>query len=235
MITVAMVYKSGGDYCASDAVKLARAVHRNLTVPHKIVCLTDDVAIESKFAIVEWTLMPLTADLPGWWSKMELFKIHGSVLYFDLDTIITGNIDALAQWVINLGSKDLLMLRGFYKQDQCSGIMGWNGDVSWIFYRFITQKTQFTHRHSAIVMQCGRHMYRGDQEWLRAIVMPQLNVTFAQDVQPGIVSYKVNLQNKTYALIAEGISIICFHGKPRPCEVNPKPQWLEQHWSLCNG
>lgn len=228
MITIALLYKSGGDYKAVDAVKLARAVHRNLTVPHRIVCLTDDVAIEIESVTVGWTLMPLIADLPGWWSKIELFKIHGPVLYFDLDTVITGNIDVLAQWAINASpGEDLLMLRDFYKGNEASGIMGWNGDQQWVFDQFNKHVPAF----SGTVLRWNRKRFRGDQEWMRAVVVPRLKIDMAQDIQPGIVSYKVDLRDKGSTTLAEGTSVVCFHGKPRPWEVHPVPQWMKGHWN----
>lgn len=232
MIIVALLYKTGGDYTPDDVTRLALALRRNLTVLHRIVCMTDDPATISKIDALDG-VMTLNHDLPGWWSKMELFKIHGPVLYFDLDTIITGNIDALTHWVIKASSeKDLLMLRGFYRQDQCSGIMGWNRSMHWIFSKFIAQsKIEFMHS-DIIRMRWGKSIWRGDQEWLRAVVISQLNVTMAQDVQSGIVSYKVDVAYRAHKDLPYDANIVCFHGKPRPCEMDPIPKWMEEHWRV---
>ena len=234
MITIAMIYKTGGDYQASDVDKLARAVRRNLTVPHKIVCLTDVPTVVYR-AMTQDKLLnayPLNHDLPGWLSKMELFKIHGPLLCFDLDTIISGNIDMLAEWVLQANSdKDLLMLRGFYRQDQCSGILGWKSSLHWIFSRFVAQTNiKFAQTSNGVNVCWGKHTYRGDQEWLRALVTSQLNVTMAQDVQLGIRSYKVHIKDNEQQALPFGTNIVCFHGKPRPCEVDPVPDWMKRHW-----
>lgn len=231
MIIVALLYKTGGDYTPDDVTRLALALRRNLTVPHRIICMTDDPATISKIDALNG-VMTLNHDLPGWWSKMELFKIHGPVLYFDLDTVITDNIDALMHWVIKASvEKDLLMLRGFYRQDQCSGILGWNGSMHWIFDKFIKQRPEFIHSN-VIRMRCGKYIHRGDQEWLRAVVTPRLNVTMAQDVQSGIRSYKIHIKDDEQQVLPVNTNIVCFHGKPRPCEVDPIPKWMEEHWRV---
>lgn len=100
MLTVACVYRTfsgnlqlGGNYDATWVQKLKRGVERHLSVPHRFVCLSN-VEIEGVDVI------PLTQDTwVGWWSKIELFepgKFDGPVLYFDLDVIFAGNIDAMA-------------------------------------------------------------------------------------------------------------------------------------------
>ena len=45
------------------------------------------------------SLLPI--DLRGWWNKLYLFKpgvLEGRVLYIDLDTVIVGDLDPLAQY-----------------------------------------------------------------------------------------------------------------------------------------
>lgn len=224
MITIAMVYKTGGDYTPLDVARLARGVRRNLTVPYQIVCMTDNATAISKIDNVDG-IMTLNHDLPGWWSKMELFKLHGPVLYLDLDTVIVGNIDALALSIPQMSpGEDLLMLRGFYKQDQCSGIMGWNGNQQWIFNKFVKHQSEFVQR-TTMNMRWNNVMYRGDQEWLQSVITMRLKITMAQDIQPGIISYKVDVRER-YIDLPDDTSIVCFHGKPRPSEVRPIPNWM---------
>jgi hypothetical protein len=95
MLTVACVYKQGGKYDRADYVgKLARGVKRNLTVPHRFICLTDAPIMADGVDVV-----PLEQDWPGYWSKLEIHRpglLDGPLLYFDLDTIVCGNIDGLA-------------------------------------------------------------------------------------------------------------------------------------------
>jgi hypothetical protein len=90
MLTVVCV-KWGTRYGAEYVTRLQRGVQRHLTVSHRFVCLTENPVdgVECE---------PLPSDLPGWWSKLALFRpglLPGNKLYLDLDVILTANIDAL--------------------------------------------------------------------------------------------------------------------------------------------
>ena len=66
MLTVASVFKSGGTYFPKYVRVLRDAVRRNLTIPHRFVCLTDvDVPCER---------IPLIHGWPSFYSKIELFR-----------------------------------------------------------------------------------------------------------------------------------------------------------------
>lgn len=99
MLTIACVYRSfvhthfGHSYDETWVQKLAAGVARNLTVPHRFVCLTNMGEIEGVETI------PLVNEWEGWWSKIELFRpglFDGPVLSFDLDVMFTGSIDHMA-------------------------------------------------------------------------------------------------------------------------------------------
>ena len=95
MITVACVLKSGGRYNADWVYKLQEMVRQRLSLPHHFVCLSD-IPIPGVDVIL------LRHDWPGWWSKIELFGpslYHAKrILYLDLDVLVTGSLDAIAQF-----------------------------------------------------------------------------------------------------------------------------------------
>jgi hypothetical protein len=67
-------------------------VAKNLTLPHQFVCLSN-VHVKGVGCI------PLEDDLPGWWSKIELFKHDfGRTLYLDLDTLPVGSLDEIVNY-----------------------------------------------------------------------------------------------------------------------------------------
>lgn len=92
-ITVACVLKSGGRYTPIWAQRLKAMVARNLTLPHRFICLSDaDVpGIET---------IPLRHGWHRWWSKIELFgpalQDCERALYLDLDTLPVGSLDEVA-------------------------------------------------------------------------------------------------------------------------------------------
>lgn len=93
MLTVACVLSTPSlTYNENWVHRLKKSIEKHLSVPHRFVCLTNLPHING----VE--TQPLTENLPGWWSKIELFKpgqLDGPVLFFDLDMMACGSLDEL--------------------------------------------------------------------------------------------------------------------------------------------
>jgi len=126
MLTVVCVLKSGGDYTTKYVRVLRDAMSRHLDVEYNFVCYTDfDHPINQ---VCE--TRPLLHEYPGWWSKIEVFRETGRVIYFDLDTYILGPLGSLAR---ALDPGTFYMLRPFHRKEVwASGIMAWNGDFSFV-------------------------------------------------------------------------------------------------------
>ncbi|TXM71594.1 hypothetical protein FV218_14945 [Methylobacterium sp. WL69] len=95
MTTLITVLKGGGRYDATWVERLARGVRRHAPAFHRIVCLTD-----LPLAVAGVERVPLRHDWPAWWAKMEAFRpglTEGPTLLCDLDTVLTGPADALAE------------------------------------------------------------------------------------------------------------------------------------------
>jgi hypothetical protein len=127
MINVVCVLREGGriGYDASWVEKLQNAVTRNLTMPHKFICLSD--------CDVPCTRIPLDTDGDGFWAKMQLFKpnlFDGPVLYIDLDTVICSNIDDIIKSVKH---EKFVMWLEPDKQIHSSAMMWWQGDYSYLW------------------------------------------------------------------------------------------------------
>ena len=218
MLTVACVYKSGGDYDIVYVERLLNGLRKNLKKPCRIICLSDIIRrpVQSRDNSI-CGFIPLMHYWPGWWAKIELFRLQPPVLYFDLDTIITGDITPLAEWVEH-ECEGLMMLRGFYKGDRCSGIMGWRHGMYTLYTQFKSIKQpNFIKTPRGYNMRTAGRSYRGDQEWIASMLAYRTPVTFAQDIFPGIKSYKVDIMPTGKVNDAK---IVCFHGKPRPHEID---------------
>ena len=164
--------------------------------------------------------MPLLSDWPTWWAKLEVFRIKGPVLYFDLDTIVVGSIDPLVEAVARLEADDFLMLRAFRDGNWASGIMGWTGDYDWLRMLFTSLSPSFPCVKSFIRARVGSQIYWGDQEWIREQLKKRAtNVIAAQNVCPGIYSYR----RHCLEALPSNARIVCFHGQPRPADVQPCP------------
>ena len=212
MIAVFCVLKSGGDYNLDYVMKLRNMIKRNSTVPYDFICLTD-LEIDPRVC----KSIPLVREWAGWWSKIELFRPgltdKQKIIYFDLDTLIVKNIDDILSY-----AHSMTALRPWNRKNRqaglsASGMMAWRNDASnsFLFDQFKLENIS---------------NYRGgDQEYISKILMENgVETTFFQTAFSGIYSYKRNCRK---GLLSDA-RIVCFHGKPRPHEMNQK--WVKENW-----
>ena len=192
--TLACVYRTGGDFSPEYVQRLVESMRRH-SDGCRIVCLSDDPAVSRYCEHV-----PLVNDWAGWWSKLELFNLPGKTVYFDLDTVIKGDLTPLVEY-----PHQFTMLSDFYKPHRpASGVMAWEGDYRYLMDGFTMEKA---------------NEYRtpakwGDQGW----ISERLDPDRWQDVIPGqIASYKASSKAEI-----EAAAVVCFHGRPRPHEVDWK-------------
>ena len=210
-LRVALVLRSGGEYRPEHVRALVAQLERHLPGVG-VVCLSD--------VDVPCARVPLQHGWPGWWSKMELFRpdLSGDILYFDLDTVIVGDLSEFK--VLSAPT----MLSDFYWPERpASGVMFlpescrrkvWN---RWI---------ESPDRH---MVACGR---LGDQKFIGDALGP---VRRFQNVLPGrIVSYKAHVQRKGAhrratgnGTVPAGASVVCFHGRPRPWGI--REDWVPDY------
>jgi len=131
MITIATVLRSGGEYEPRHVVAL-RDMCRRFVPMHRFICLTD------KPNALPLETIELLHDWPGWWSKMEIFRLRGPVLYLDLDTVIVRDISPVIELA---GDDEFVILRDFYrgrmnKAAMQSSMMLWSGDMSRLYRAF---------------------------------------------------------------------------------------------------
>lgn len=139
MVNIICVYKSGNfkqgyinaTYKPEHVLRLKKQVEENVTTPFKFYCLSD-VEIEG----VE--VIPLTDNLKGWWSKVEIFKHFEDFLYLDLDITILRNIDEL----IKTQGKFLAYEDALKKGELNSSIMRVRGNYRFIYDIFIQNKLE---------------------------------------------------------------------------------------------
>jgi hypothetical protein len=194
MLTVASVLKSGGIYDATWVARLRAGVARHLPVEHRFLCLSDvpDLPCER---------IPLKHDWPGWWAKLEAFRLPGPVLMFDLDTAIVGDISDLARVATEAR---FAILRDFYRTDGLgSGVMAFR-DADVVRPLYSAFREQWFHAIKAL-------RGRGDQGFIEDNV-DRSTVALWQDELPGqICSYKVHCRSG----IPENARVVCLHGKPK--------------------
>lgn len=192
-----------GDYCGRGdryVRSLKAMVKRHLTVQHKFYCITD----EPKDGIECISAHP---DLMGWWQKIYMFKPglfdENTLIYFDLDTFILQNIDALADY-----KGDFAMLKDFWAPVPASGVMIWRQKNSIVWEDYLNQGMP-------------QHHINGDGGWLGDNFKCDLLQELYQ--QGYFVSYKTECLKQP----PKRAHVCCFHGEPRPHEAKgwPRDVW----------
>lgn len=157
-----------------------------------LVCLSD-VQIDGIKTIL------LKYDWPGWWSKMELFRpdIKGDLFYIDLDTTVIKMPTMPDQTtVLSDFRKPHLIGSGLMFLKESDRAQVWN---DWI-------------KNPEKAMRGCRSGYKwGDQGFLLDYYR---HCQRWQNVSK-VYSYKYHCKNG----IPEDAEVICYHGKPRPWDV----------------
>jgi hypothetical protein len=226
-----------GDKFSNDYVyNLEAGVKRNTTQDINFICYSD-----KKIPGVNTVI--LDKGLDGWWNKLQLFKLANSkshmglskrYVLFDLDTIITGNID----WLLDydgefMGIENLGINNSKYEDiRQYEGVLQ-SGILAWDSLKCSEIWDWFKSEQEGIIQK-----YRGDGEFLHALIdSPDLLQRLYPDK---LRSYKYECHENG---LPEGPSIVCFHGQPsieeaisttvHPWGVTYEPrEWVKDYWKI---
>ena len=185
------VLRSGGEYRAEHVERLRKQCEVHAPGV-EFLCLSD---LDGG----------LVSDWPGWWAKIELFRLRGPVLYMDLDTTVIDDISPLLRIAED---HDFVALRDFNPKQRAmgSGLMAWSGDMSRIH-------AEFSASPAAHMKRCTTPAAWGDQGFIEPLTPDR---AYWQDLLPGaVVSWKKHCGSG----VPDGARVVCFHGKPRPWEV----------------
>lgn len=212
--------KVGERYGADYVNKLFNMVRKNLTIPHRFVCITDDddgfdSRIEARApAVTRW----------GWWNLMEFWAVPSwanglPIAYVGLDTIIRDNIDFILKDKLTMIEDFSSLIDGansIFKGTFADGVCCVPPEgYRWMWDRFLVE----IDRRNAFPMHV----------WL-TYVLAEKGITpdFYQKTDPGkVVSYKWP-EVKTEEPEA---AIICFHGEPRPAQAALETPWINKYWN----
>lgn len=191
MITVWCVCV-GDKYESGYVYALKEMVEKNLTIEHEFKCITT-----RKLDGIQTRNPPVPYQ--GWWSKIGLFYPRlatGPSLYFDLDVVITGNIDYLVDYTAHQLAAPANWAQSGHGGIQ-SSVLAWNGN--------------FTLPYEKFNYSLDSERLWGDQEFLYEL-MGENWVRI-----PGIGSYKYHV--RPTGEIPDWMKICVFHGEPKPIGV----------------
>lgn len=215
-----------GNYYSWDYVDILHdSIQRNISNPIRFHVWTEkERDVPNKY--IKHTLIPQNSEGPkkAWWYKTQLFnpKLYaGPIIYMDLDVIITGNLD----WMSKLSmqnfhaTKDFKCLFKKHRRAINSSVMAFdtsNYEHVW---------TKFKDNSERIMFQ-----YHGDQNYIDTEIVETKRLL----PEEKIVSYRwqvlhggMDMQTRGYphkdkidVKIDPDVSIVVFHGDPKPHELD---------------
>jgi hypothetical protein len=184
-----------------------------------------------KHELQEWP--GISGPKKSWWYKMQMFNskhFAGRMLYLDLDTVITKNLD----WMWELPDRHFWAIKDFKYlwrpswQGLNSSVMLWDTErYHWIWQDFLTKNINATVK-----------LHHGDQDYLTSVLDPK-DLRFF-DVNT-IKSWRWQCKDGGYNMAKRGYNrpdtgttvdpataIMVFHGKPKPHEIHDSV--VERYW-----
>ena len=212
MLTV-VCSKWGTQYGPEYVTRLRHMVERNLTLPHRFVCFTDDDRqVKAECLPIEpfWEGKPaavlhqrrgtISAGYPNLYLFRHDFPFPGRILYLDLDVVITGSLD------------DLCLKTGPFWAIKDWWAGNWNGSVT--LFESGCCPELWDDFPPADLAQLGngqdlltRYFPNGQawpDEWVR--------------------SYKIHCADG----VPEDCRVVVFHGQPKPSDVSDA--WVKESW-----
>lgn len=206
---IVTVLKAGKDFNPHHAVWLAKQIAA-FHPEAEFVCLTD-----TRIDHPEITEIYMPRPWAGFWSKMNLYNpelLPGDVFYLDLDSVVVGPIDDLVALDRSTGLRDF-----YHPRLLASGML------------FIREEDKapiydaFVHQPAHWINVCRTRARWGDQGFLENF---RDRFDHWQDVRPGrVCSYKVHCK-RNGGKIPDGVSVVCFHGIPRPWDAAQSLDWV---------
>ena len=216
-----LTLKWGTRYGSQFVNKLFKAVTRNLTLPFRFVCFTDDPTglddgIES-FPIPEIDLDPPERYLG--WRKLCLFRddlpLEGQCLFLDLDILITGSLDDFFSYE----TQKIPIIRDWVALGRRIFPKGPPVGNSSVF-RFNANECSFVYEQYLREKDWALSNFRPPQSYLTHCIRPRMafwpkqwTISFKEHCRPVFpLNYLVE------ARCPPDARIVVFHGRPDPDE-----------------
>ena len=227
-----VIHGTGYDWKYVD--RLYSMLCRHLSKPVKLHVYTEAERLVPlpyiKHNLIDWKI---GGPRQAWWYKVQMFnsKNHrGPLLYFDLDVVITKNID----WIWQLKTRHFWAVKDFKYiwrpeyQAINSSIMWWDTtQYDWVWQKFINLDLNQTIKR-----------FHGDQDYINSVISDQQRRYFSTDL---VKSWRwqcldggYDFKRRTWITpgsgtnISDNTAILVFHGNPKPDQTQDPV--VVQHW-----
>jgi hypothetical protein len=213
--------KHGTKYGPEYVNRLYNMIQRNLTIPHRFICFTDNS--RELNSNIEVRALP-SMNLQGWWWKPYIFKPDhfdtGDVNFFlDLDMVIISNIDKLINYLPGefIGLEDVGRI--FNRTPKLgSAVLRWTSgsqEKIWTTLELDPKLTKhFPGDQDYIWHLCQREIKFFPADWIRSYKWEVRNRSELVRLKSGWM-FK-NVRNPE---VHSDTAILAFHGTPNPADV----------------
>ena len=226
--------KHGTKYSADYVNRLYNMVSRHCHLSFKFCCLTDD----NRDINPNIQIIPLPKFLQGWWCKPYIFSnlpIKGTILYLDLDVVISDNIDRLFFY----SPENWCIIRDFTRQMRPDW-QKYNSSV----IRFKTGQLERLWNDYSTNWKQVQSRFFGDQDWLydasTKAGMPgtlfpdnwvrswKWEIRHSKEFEPGRAKGNRIFKTIEHVEPPKECVITVFHGDPNPH--NCQDPWVVRNW-----
>ena len=226
----------GQAYSWTYVERLYNMLNRHITPGIRLHVYTEaDRPVPNPMIKHELTTWPITSPKRSWWYKMQLFNpVHhaGPLLYFDLDTVVVGNID----WIWQQPTEYFWAIRDFKHlwrptwNGINSSVMIWDTQkFAWIWDDFCSKNINATVK-----------IFHGDQDYLNTVLDDKNRRFFDMELvkswrwqcKDGGLDMKTRLYNSLNSgtVVDHKTAIMVFHGRPKPHHIQDLV--VDKYWKI---
>lgn len=215
-------------YTADHVNRFRGMLSRNLTLPHRLVCVSDDFEGLNpdiiQVPIWDFPKVEIKGNKPNCYRRLRMYskearEILGErILSIDLDCVIVANIDSLVD-----RSEDFVAWNKGGVPYQGGMILHTPGTRTFLWDEFDPVESRALGKAKGY---CG-----SDQAWVSARLPAGEAVWTAKD---GVLSYKASIRSNVHHAktgeLPPGTKIVFFHGNPKPWEL--RDRFVREHWRV---
>lgn len=227
MITIGSNWDGGTYFFPEYVNRLYRACRRNTTIPFEFVLYVGPKAEEpGRCDGIDRDVRIVPVGLPSWWSGMPFWMAKppgirtDSILYLDLDVVITGSLDDLIRYPSSHACmKDYPSFacpKGREKDGNVSVTLIRNGAGSIVWEKYLEAGKPIWNPLGTV----KGPLPLAAQELVNRYVKTDL---FPED---WVCSYKLHVLKKG---VPSDCRAVAFHGRPKPHEV--KDSFVKENWT----
>lgn len=233
MITIAL-WKWGTKFTAMHVARMQSMLSRHLSLPHRIVCLTDQPASLPAGVIAA----PLPPRFPGsdqkcmrrlWIYSPKAAQLGDRLLQLDLDLVLTDSIDPIVDrhdpFVIWKSDSNVVHGWGYNP----SVILMTPGAQAHVWRTYLADPKGVRKRADA----AGWWVKVNSDQAIMSYLLAERDVP-TWTAEDGIVAYRViaGKHGQRGQRLPAHVRIVSFHGPRDPSspELQEKSPWIAQHW-----